>query len=159
MNKSLEQRFWSKVEFTDECWLWTGAPTRWGYGQFSVGTYKKQKMVRPHRLAYELLVGPIPEGLSLDHVCHNRDTECVGGTQCIHRLCVNPDHLEPVTRGENVRRGQSGFVTGALSRAKTSCPQGHVYSEENTYLYKTFRACRTCRKVADLKHRKKEVLL
>lgn len=88
-------RFWSKVwrdPRPDGCWLWLGAPNADGYGHFrrrlGPGHYR---MVRAHRHAYELLVGPIPEGLTLDHLCG-------------HPLCVRPAHLEPVTNSENVRR-------------------------------------------------------
>lgn len=81
-------RFWSKVDKRPGgCWLWTGTMLRSGYGQFRLGLGH----VRAHRFAYELLVGPIPEGLTLDHLC--RVT-----------ACVNPLHLEPVTLSENVKR-------------------------------------------------------
>lgn len=81
--------FWSYVFFhEDGCWEWTGAKTAAGYGQF---TRRKEYA---HRHAYEDLVGPIPEGLVIDHLCRNPS-------------CVNPDHLEPVTQRENIRRGTS----------------------------------------------------
>jgi hypothetical protein len=87
-------RFWSKVALAggDACWLWLATPNADGYGRFqrrlAPGRYR---MVRAHRYAYELLVGPIPAGLTLDHLCG-------------HQLCVRPHHLEPVTNGENLRR-------------------------------------------------------
>lgn len=84
-----ERRFWSKVDASGDCWLWTGAP-HLGYGRFSRG---RSGATYAHRVAYELLVGPIPDGLTLDHLCWNT-------------LCVNPDHLEPVTRAENTRRAR-----------------------------------------------------
>lgn len=85
-----------------------------------------------HRLVYTLLVGPIPAGLELDHTCGNR-------------RCVRPDHLEPVTHAENVRRGRLGAVTAARQRAKTHCPYGHRYSPENTRVGSNgSRNCRTC---------------
>jgi len=89
----LPDRFWDKVQAEPNtgCWLWDANTTRGGYGHFKVSG----RMVYAHRLAYEKLVGPIPDGLSLDHLCR------VPG-------CVNPDHLEPVTHAENVRRGDSG---------------------------------------------------
>ena len=95
-----------------------------------------------HRFAYEMLVGPIPEGLDLDHLCRVRH-------------CVNPNHLEPVTRSENLRRGirprlpQNDRI-GDKNRAKTHCPKGHPYDEANTLMHywkrenSMRRLCRTC---------------
>jgi hypothetical protein len=85
-----EQRFWRHVvrDPDTECWEWTAARKNGGYGSFAIG----KGNVYAHRFAYEMLVGPIPEGLELDHLCRNRG-------------CVNPDHLEPVTRQVNVLRG------------------------------------------------------
>jgi len=82
-----ERRFWSYVEKTETCWLWTGHLTDDGYGRLGING----QLVLAHRFAYELLVGPIPEGLHLDHLCRVRH-------------CVKPDDLEPVTPAENVRR-------------------------------------------------------
>lgn len=125
--------FWDKVNkihVEDGCWLWTGYTKPEGYGQYTTTGRRK---FRAHRLAYELVVGPIPDGLSLDHLCRVRN-------------CVNPDHLQPVTTRENCRRGNTGLATGAKNRAKTRCPHGHPYSPENTYHPPSGgRACRTCR--------------
>lgn len=115
-----EERFWAKVEKTDTCWLWTAALFRNGYGQFRL----PETHVLAHRFAYELERGPIPEGLHLDHLCRVK-------------ACVRADHLEPVTPGENVRRGLRGVLT-------THCPQGHSYSEINTRVYRGKRYCRAC---------------
>lgn len=82
-------RFWMKVEFTDTCWLRTAMNDKAGYGSFN---HTWDRKVPAHRYAYEFCVGPIPEGLQIDHLCR------------VHN-CVNPDHLEPVTARENVRRG------------------------------------------------------
>lgn len=131
-----EQRFWSKVNKNGSmppqtiapglCWEWTGAKTTGGYGQF----WLKPKKVVSHRFAYEQLVGPIPEGLQLDHLCRNR-------------ACVNPQHLEPVTQQINIWRG---FSIVTANRLKTHCPQGHPYTAENTYLHpkNNGRICRAC---------------
>lgn len=134
-----EQRFLASVQILDNgCWRWT-AGTFWdGYGQFSVDSRK----YRTHRYAYELYVGPIGMGLDLDHVCHNEDTSCPGGDTCLHRRCVNPAHLEPVSHRENMLRGRG---LSALNAIKTHCPQGHPYDEANTYMpSRGGRTCRTC---------------
>jgi hypothetical protein len=121
---STAERFWAKVRKTDGCWLWQGS-LRSGYGRFRGGA---GPLVTAHRYAYRLLVGPIPEGLVLDHLCRNG-------------ACVNPAHLEPVTQRENLRRG-TGF--NATNAAKTHCPAGHPYSEANTYRWRDARICLAC---------------
>lgn len=122
------ERFWSKVEKTATCWLWLAARDGKGYGAAYVGG----RQVRAHRFAYELLVGPIPEGLVLDHV---------KARGCQHRHCVNPDHLEAVTNRENLMRGEG--IT-AIAARKTHCPQGHPYDYVDPKSRK--RKCRTCRR-------------
>lgn len=129
-NDSMDERFWSKVAVTclDECWPWL-ASLKDGYGQFQVGTFRKPKVVRAHRVAYVLLIGPILEGLTLDHLCRNRAS-------------CNPWHLEPVTRGENVLRGIS---PPAINARKTHCLRGHVLAGRNLRHTATGgRRCRTC---------------
>ena len=87
------------------CWTWTGRLDRYGYGTLS---YRSQTC-RAHRLAYQFVVGPIPAGLTLDHLCHTLDRSCAGGPKCPHRACVNPAHLDPCTQWENVQRGFWGM--------------------------------------------------
>jgi hypothetical protein len=123
-----EGRFWSHVEKTPGCWLWSGALTHDGYGRFRM----PDGHVMAHRFAYELLVGPIPEGLVLDHV---------RARGCVHRHCVRPDHLEPVTNEVNLLRGDT-FV--AENAAKSHCPAEHPYDEANTIRRNGRRICRTC---------------
>lgn len=132
--QSSEARFWEKVtksEGEEGCWLWTAALSR-GYGVFkAAGSPRNQPA---HRFAYELLVGPIPDGLDLDHLCHE-PASCLGGESCAHRRCVNPAHLTPTTRGENIQRGQNH------NRRKTCCPTcGGPYSLRASGR----RICRPC---------------
>jgi HNH endonuclease len=131
MSNTLHQRFWPKVNKTETCWLWT-ASTKNGYGQIGAGG-KHGKPLYAHRVAYELVNGPIPEGLHLDHLC--RVT-----------LCVNPAHLEPVTRRENILRGESPIAKQAR---KTECLRGHPLSGANLYTDpKGKRSCKICRNEA-----------
>lgn len=115
--------FWPKVLVTDTCWLWTGGRGR----KYGVWTPPKESGTRgrvAHRFAYESLVGPIPTGLELDHLCQNPP-------------CVNPTHLEPVTREENMRR-----VRGRA----THCPNGHDLSVDNNKYVRAsgYYSCRAC---------------
>jgi len=132
MSKTLEERFWEKVERPDDpsdtCLLWTDALSDSGYGTFCFG----KSRVRAHRWSYEYHVGAIPDGLVIDHLCRVRH-------------CVNPDHLEVVTMKENTLRG-IGF--SAVNARKTRCIYGHPFDEENTYVYPggAKRGCRICRK-------------
>ena len=99
------ERFWEKVDKNgpNGCWVWLASLGSTGYGQFEVD----YKPLKAHRFAYILLVGPIPDGLELDHLCRNRP-------------CVNPDHLEAVSHADNVQRGVGPSVE---NRLKTHCPQ------------------------------------
>lgn len=142
----LPEEFRSRVEVQpDGCWYWTGYVQSSGYGKYSgrvteLGDRRKV-MRRAHRLVWELLVGPIGEGLTLDHQCHNT-SDCPGGPGCLHRRCVNPTHLEPATMRVNVLRGRGPT---AVNAAKTHCPAGHEYTAENTYRDQYGkRSCRIC---------------
>jgi len=129
-----EEKFWSRVDQSggpDACHLWTGGKSVIGYGD--VFWPAEGRRVGAHRIAYTLSVGPIPDGLELDHLCRNPS-------------CVNALHLEPVTHAENVRRGGAAI---------THCKYGHEYTPENTIVETTrtgsCRKCRTCRQIRDRK--------
>lgn len=126
--RPVEVRFWSKVDKRgpDECWPWM-ASLRLGYGQF----YRDGRPRNAHRTAYELQVGPIPEGLTIDHLCRNR-------------ACQNARHLEPVTNEENIRRGTFFGSGTAAILARTHCKHGHAFDEQNTQHAKWGRRCRAC---------------
>ena len=138
----MSDTFWEKVDKggpvptgrpgLGPCWLWTGGRQSKGYGGFSL----HRRSVLAHRFTYERLVGPVPDGLELDHLCRVRH-------------CVNPEHLEPVTHRVNIRRGDAGQETGRQQRAKTHCPSGHPYDVGNTYWRRQgWRGCRACQRAA-----------
>ncbi len=143
--KTVEQRFWDKVGSHDDpeaCWLWEGASASGGgknhiakYGQFRVGL----RIVKAHRFAYELLVGPIPDGLTIDHV---------RARGCSSTLCVNPAHLETVPARVNSLRGTNPFAQNAR---KIVCVHGHPFDAMNTYTYPSGRRqCRVCSRKASM---------
>ncbi len=137
---ALVERFTAKVRVDESgCHIWTAARDHRGYGLFNV----KPKLRRAHRVSYVLFAGEIPEGAEIDHLCHTRDVSC-DGTNCPHRGCVNPLHLEPVSHRENVLRGRS---PSALVAGKTHCPDGHPLSGDNLYVIPSTggRMCRVCR--------------
>ena len=120
MKKKYVNRFWSKVEKTNTCWLWSAYTNEKGYGYFFDGT----TMRRVHRIAHELVNGDIPKDTEIDHLCRTRN-------------CVNPEHLEAVSHQVNCQRG-----IGSL----THCKWGHEFIPENTYIYGVYRTCVICAK-------------
>ncbi|MFE6683954.1 HNH endonuclease signature motif containing protein [Streptomyces sp. NPDC057729] len=130
-------RYWSKVAFDGpislhrqapgRCWTWTAGLNNRGYGGFKANG----AVIGAHRWSYEQLLGEIPAGLELDHLCRNR-------------ACVRPDHTEPVTHRVNTLR--STAPTARNARA-THCPHGHPYNDANTYRTPAgYRRCRACRR-------------
>jgi hypothetical protein len=141
-----EVRFWSKVAIGDGCWPWLAGGTSNGYGRFALqrNGRNEQPKCLAHVFSYERLIGAIPKGLVLDHLCRNR-------------ACVNPAHLEPVTNRENILRGVG--ITAVCAR-KTHCIRGHEFTPENTKIYRKGRHCRKCHAIHTLRawHKSREKL-
>lgn len=128
-----------KVDPVTGCWMWQGYINWCGYGRFR---YQGRDYMA-HRMAHILFIGPIPDGFDVDHKCHWWDKSCTSGDHCPHRACCNPLHLQAVSKKIN-----SSMVRFS-NALKSECPQGHPYTEENTYLYvhkgkNRQRMCRTC---------------
>jgi len=131
--------FLSRVRRTEGCWYWSGAHISQGYGETWDGTHP----ILAHRAAYELWVGPIPVGYTIDHLCHNADPSCVGlGADCPHRGCVNPAHLEAVPISTNQLRAYARLPE------RTHCKRGHSL-EDAIITRHGYKNCRTCRKNAN----------
>lgn len=124
--RPLSERFWEKVCKGDDCWEWTAAMDRKGYGKFGIDG----RTLGAHRVAYELEVGPLLPGMVIDHLCENP-------------ACVRPDHLQQTTQHVNVTRGVKA------NAQKDSCPQGHPYAGNNLVLDGGSRKCRTCLNARD----------
>lgn len=141
--QSAPVRFFTKVAQRGDCWVWTGAKTPCNYGNFG----DQGKTWRAHRWSYEYMVGPIPDGLQLDHLCRNR-------------LCVNPAHLDPVPSVVNNNRVPDENRNQPWER----CSRGHLLDEANTYVApKAYsdrtninRTCKTCRSEAQRRHRERK---
>jgi hypothetical protein len=127
MTEAESDRFWSKVDRGEGCWLWTAGRTGAGYGIF----WLRGGNALAHRLSYQIANGSIPDGLHIDHLCRVRH-------------CVNPEHMEPVTIGVNVLRG---IGITAMNVRKTHCAHGHEFTPENTFTMSNGgRGCRACRR-------------
>ncbi len=126
MVRKQDARFWRQVNVSGSCWIWTGIIDHKGYGQFAAN---HKKHLAAHRWAYEALVGPIKEGLVVDHLCRNR-------------ACCNPDHMELVTTKENVLRGEG--ITAQNAR-RVACCCGHEYSVCHRKNGRSYRFCKRCK--------------
>jgi hypothetical protein len=128
-------RFFRNIISFDDCWIWHSCSTGKGYGEFLDH--------RAHIWSYLTFVGEYDRSLDLDHTCHNADKSCKGGPSCLHRRCVNPRHLEPVTRSENTKRGR----IGDKGKNRTHCKNGHELTPEILILQKGSGrwSCRTCK--------------
>lgn len=133
------------------CIHYTGQVNRHGYGRVTKGGTTAQA----HRAAFEYFVGPIPEGMTVGHKCHDADETCAGGPTCLHRRCVNWEHLALETIRDNVLA--SSNTPAFINAAKTRCPQGHPYDEANTYVNPTTskRTCRKCQSDADAAYKER----
>lgn len=131
-----QARFWAKVQKTESCWLWMACRggSNGGYGKLAVN----HKPFYAHRVAYEIAIGPIPDGLQLDHLCRNP-------------ICVNPAHLEPVTSRVNLLRGNT---LTAKQAAQTHCKRGHLLEGENLKIAHLKKGKRECRICAYMRHEK-----
>lgn len=148
--RPIRERFWSKVHKGggEGCWVWTGKSVQDGYGNLKIGSRSDgtRRTVLAHRWAYETLIGTVPEGLQLDHLCRNR-------------RCVNPRHLRTVTMRENILCGTS---IPAQNLRKTHCINGHPFDLFNTYRSPDGRRqCKQCQRnrVTRYKERKRLCLL
>lgn len=131
--RSPEQRFFARIDrLPSDCWQWDSAFTH-GYGKF----FANGRHHLVHRWSYEHFIGPIPEGLTVDHRCHDEHAGCAGGPICPHRRCVNPQHLKLTTGPANASRSVKSW--------QTHCKRGHEFTEVNTYRANGRRTCITCR--------------
>lgn len=140
------QSFMDRVDVRgpSDCWPWIGVVGPKGYGNFMRRVAGRPTSAPAHRIAYELLVGPIPAGLHLDHICHD-SAVCDAGDRCPHRRCCNPEHLAAVSPAENSRRAGPALSRSSVNRAKRTCPLGHPYEGDNVVIYDGKRYCRACR--------------
>ena len=115
----------------DACWLWPGSTNEDGYGI----SWVRPRMHLAHRAVYRHLVGPIPENMTLDHMCHDSKI-CREGLDCPHRRCVNPAHLVPASRVDNIRRSRAN---------RSTCARGHSQTQDNVYRRDGRTWCRLCR--------------
>lgn len=133
------------VDADSGCWLWLGYVDKENYGRWRIPG-SGNNPTGAHQVAYALYKEQVPKGMQLDHTCHDPKT-CAGGITCVHRRCVNPEHLVACTPKQN--RSADRAISGGWNRSKTHCNRGHEYSEENTWLTKQgHRLCKSCIKSA-----------
>ena len=140
--KTLEELYFSRVQRTAGCWGWTGSIMQFGYGK--IVPYKGASSISAHRASWMIYYGKIPEGMCVLHTCDNP-------------ICTNPEHLFLGTQMDNMRdaqrKGRLSVPEKGWKRTTTHCPQGHKYSEENTYRWHSLRICRKCHAAHERKRR------
>ena len=131
-------RFMSFVSQTRGCWHWTGCLTS-GYGRFNRSAEVGYKLLQlAHRFSWEYFIGPIPDGMQIDHLCRVRN-------------CVNPYHLEVVSCKQNIQRG-------LVTRSKRYCPKGHPYAGDNLYVSPSNKInCRACHRAHTKAYNKRKM--
>lgn len=139
---SVKDRLLLKIEKQENgCWYWTGWIHPKGYGRY---TPVRGQTASAHVWSYRVFIGPVPEDSQIDHTCHNEDPTCKGGITCMHRRCINPEHLEAVTSLENNNRSLNHYAN------KTHCKNNHEFSKENTLIITdergTRRVCLKCKR-------------
>lgn len=140
MKKTLEQRFWAKVDKTDDCWLWSGSKSGlYGHGEIGRGRRTEGK-VKTHRLSWELHNGSIPKGMHVLHKCDNG-------------LCVNPDHLFLGTQKDNMVDMAKKGRNRNQNSGKLVCKRGHWLFDDNLVIKAGSRQCRTCIRIRDRQYR------
>ena len=136
--KLIAARWWPKVRVVHgKCWGWLGTTVTGGYGSLSIGRNKSP--ARAHRVAYELLRGPIPAGLNVLHSCDNPP-------------CVNPSHLWLGTQSENIK---DSVLKGRYTRTREFCRKGHALIPDNVLHRRDYRLCKTCRRSTEKRHNQK----
>lgn len=133
MSNDVLERVLNRIVISEHgCWIFQGCRLKSGYGR----TSWNGRLWLTHRVTYSILVGEIPDHLEIDHICKNKP-------------CCNPEHLEPVTRSENLRRGTQWYHVLERECSKTFCPRGHPYNATNTYFTtEGHRQCRACKRIA-----------
>ena len=128
ITKEESDRFWTKVDKSGDCWEWKSLHHKSGHGKFKL----RGRMLGAHRIAYHAIVGEIGAGIELHHTCHNPG-------------CVNPAHLQPLTKSEHSRLNPMSIAQAS----QTHCKRGHAFTDENTYLWRGRRYCRECQRARD----------
>lgn len=133
-----EENFFSLVDASGDCWTWTNALSTNGYAYFHIN----KKTYLAHRVSYQMFHGEITAGLDIDHLCRNRG-------------CVNPHHLEAVSRSINLRRGIGPTLAKERYAKITHCKRGHEYTPENTKRKRGARICISCQRTLDSESQRK----